>query len=94
MNVEEATKLFMNNWYQGDKPSRQEALRGTFDPGYLFYTLGKLQILKLREDYKKQEGSNYSLQKFNDAMMDNGMPPIEIMRELLLKDKKTWKEIL
>jgi uncharacterized protein (DUF885 family) len=56
--------------------------------------LGKLQILKLREDYKKQEGSNYSLQKFNDAMLDNGMPPIQMMRELLLKDKKTWKEIL
>ena len=94
MNVDDATKFFMNNWYQGDKPSRQEALRGTFDPGYLFYTLGKLQILKLREDYKKQEGNNYSLQKFNDKMLDYGMPPIEIMRELLLKDKKSWKEIL
>ena len=84
----------MDNWYQGDKPSRQEALRGTFDPGYLFYTLGKLQILKLRDDYKKQEGDNYSLQKFNDAMLDNGMPPIQIMREILLKDKKSWSEIL
>jgi uncharacterized protein (DUF885 family) len=94
MNVDEATKFFMNNWYQGDKPSRQEALRGTYDPGYLFYTLGKLQILKLRDDYKKQEGSNYSLQKFNDAMLDNGMPPIQTMREVLLKDKKTWSKIL
>lgn len=94
MNVEDATKFFMDNWYQGEKPSRQEALRGTYDPGYLLYTLGKLQILKLREDYKKQEGSNYSLQKFNDAMLDNGMPPIHIMRELLLKDKKIWGDIL
>ena len=94
MNVEEATKFFMDNRYQGDKPSRQEALRGTYDPGYLFYTLGKLQILKLQEDYKKQEGGDYSLQKFNDAMLDNGMPPIQIMRELLLKDKKQWKKIL
>ena len=94
MNVEEATKFFMNNWYQGEKSSSQEALRGTYDPGYLFYTLGKLQILKLQEDYKKQEGSNYSLQKFNDEMLDNGMPPIQIMRELLLKDKKTWNKIL
>ena len=94
MNVEEATKFFMDNWYQGDKPSRQEALRGTYDPGYLFYTLGKLQILKLREDYKKQEGENYNLQKFNDAILDNGMPPIQIMRELLLKDKKEWHKIL
>jgi uncharacterized protein (DUF885 family) len=94
MNVEEATKFFMNNWYQGDKPSRQEALRGTYDPGYLFYTLGKLQILKLQEDFRTQEGNNYSLQKFNDAMLDNGMPPIQIMREILLKDKKSWNKIL
>jgi uncharacterized protein (DUF885 family) len=94
MNVEEATKFFMDNWYQGDKPSRQEALRGTYDPGYLFYTLGKLQILKLREDYKKQEGANYSLKKFNDAMLNNGMPPIQILREILLKDKKEWNKIL
>ncbi len=94
MSVDEATKFFMDNWYQGDKPSRQEALRGTYDPGYLFYTLGKLQILKLREDYKKQEGSNYTLQKFNDAMTDNGMMPVSMLRELLLKDKKSWGAIL
>jgi uncharacterized protein (DUF885 family) len=94
MTVDEATKFFQDNWHQGEKPSRQEALRGTFDPGYLFYTLGKLQILKLREDYKKQEAANYTLQKFNDAMLDNGMPPIHIMREILLKDKKTWNDIL
>jgi uncharacterized protein (DUF885 family) len=94
MNVEQATRFFMDNWCQGDEPSRQEALRGTYDPGYLFYTLGKLQILKLQDDYKKQEGVNYSLKKFNDDMLDNGMPPIQIMRELLLKDKKEWSNIL
>lgn len=94
MNVEDATTFFMSNWYQGEKSSSQEALRGTYDPGYLFYTLGKLQILKLQEDYKKQEGNNYNLQKFNDAMLDNGMPPIQIMRELLLKDKTIWNKIL
>lgn len=94
MKVDEATHFFMDNWHQGEKSSSQEALRGTFDPGYLFYTLGKLQILKLREDYKKQEGSTYTLQKFNDAMTDNGMPPIRMMREILLKDKKIWNEIL
>lgn len=94
MKLADATKFFMDNWHQGEKSSSQEALRGTFDPGYLFYTLGKLQILKLREDYKKQEGENYSLQKFNDSMTDNGMPPIRIMREILLKDKKIWNEIL
>lgn len=94
MKLEDATKFFMDNWHQGEKSSKQEALRGTFDPGYLYYTLGKLQILKLREDYKKQEGNNYSLMKFNNAMTDNGMPPIRMMREILLKDKKIWNEIL
>ncbi len=94
MSVEDGTKFFMDNWYQGEKPSNQEALRGTFDPGYLFYTVGKLEILKLREDYKKQEGSNYTLQKFNDAVLDHGMMPIRFLREILLKDKATWNDIL
>jgi uncharacterized protein (DUF885 family) len=94
MSVDVATKFFMDNWYQGDKPSRQEALRGTYDPGYLFYTLGKLEILKLRADYQQQEGAGYSLKTFNDAMMDNGMPPIRLMREILLKDKSKWGNTL
>ncbi|MEP6746350.1 MAG: DUF885 domain-containing protein [Bacteroidota bacterium] len=94
MTIEEGTKFLMDNWYQGQKPAYQEALRGSFDPGYLFYTIGKLEILKLREDYKKQEGSNYSLKKFNDAMTDNGMPPVGLLREILLKDKNSWKDVL
>ena len=94
MSVDDATKFFMDNWYQGEKPSHQEAIRGTFDPGYLYYTLGKLQILKLREDYRKQEGDNYSLQKFHNLVLDNGEPQIRILREMLLRDKKIWSEIL
>jgi uncharacterized protein (DUF885 family) len=90
MKLEEGTKFFMDNWYQGEKPSAQEALRGTFDPGYLFYTVGKLQILKLRDDYKKQEGANFSLKKFHDQLLDNGMAPIRLIREVLLKDKNEW----
>ncbi len=94
MSVADATKFFMDNWYQGEKPSQQEAMRGTFDPGYLFYTVGKLEILKLRDDYKKQEGTDYSLQHFNDNMLDHGMMPIRLLREILLKDKSTWNDIL
>jgi len=94
MPLDEATKFFMNNWYQGEKPSYQEALRGTFDPGYLFYTIGKLEILKLREDYKKQEGANFSLKKFHDEVLDHGMPQIYLLREQLLKDKSIWKDVL
>ncbi|TLV02096.1 DUF885 domain-containing protein [Dyadobacter luticola] len=94
MTIDEGTKFFMDNWYQGDKPSRQEALRGTFDPGYLYYTIGKLQILKLRADYQKQEGANFSQQKFHDLILDNGMPPVRLLREVLLKDKSIWGDIL
>jgi uncharacterized protein (DUF885 family) len=94
MNVDDATKFFMDNWYQGDKPSRQEALRGTFDPGYLFYTIGKLEILKLRADYEKQEGTNFSLKKFHDEVLDHGMPQIRLLREVMLKDSGIWKNIL
>ena len=94
MSVDEATKFLMDNWYQGEKPCRQEALRGTFDPGYLFYTVGKLEILKLREDYRRQEGANFSLQKFHDLLLDNGMPPIRLLRERLLKDTSQWDKTL
>jgi uncharacterized protein (DUF885 family) len=93
MTVDEATKFLMDNWYQGEKPCRQEAIRGTFDPGYLFYTVGKLEILKLRDDYQKQEGANFSLQKFHDRMLDNGMPPIRLLRERLLTDTASWDKL-
>jgi uncharacterized protein (DUF885 family) len=94
MSVDSATKFMMDNWHQGEKPSHQEALRGTFDPLYLLYTIGKLEILKLRADYQAQEGAGFSLLKFHDAILDNGMPPIELLRELLLKDKNSWDKIL
>ena len=86
MSVEEATKFFQENCYYAYKPSYQEAVRGTFDPGYLSYTLGKLQILKLRQEYKEQEGANFSIQKFHDALLGNGMPPVELAREVMLKN--------
>ena len=94
MSVDDATKFFMDNWYHGEKPSQREAIRGTYDPGYLYYALGKLMVLKLREDYKNQEGENFSLHQFHDLFLDNGMPPIPILRQLLLKDRNSWNNIL
>ena len=94
MTVEDATKFFQDNCYYEEKPSRAEAMRGTFDPGYLNYTLGKLQILKLRDDYKAQEGANFSAQKFHNELLNHGMPPIRLLRELMLKDKSKWDEVL
>ena len=63
MSLDEATKFFQENCYYEEKPARQEAMRGTFDPGYLNYTLGKLQILKLRDDYKAQQGGRFLIAK-------------------------------
>src|SRR5438067_10531978 len=87
MSLDEATKFFQDNCYYEEKPARQEAMRGTFDPGYLNYTLGKLQILKLRDDYKTQEGNDFSLQKFHNELLNHGMPPILLLREIMLKDQ-------
>ena len=78
MSIDEATKFFQDNCYYEEKPARAEAMRGTFDPGYLNYTLGKLQILKLRDDYKAQQGAEFSLQKFHNELLNHGMPPIRL----------------
>ncbi|MEY2487230.1 MAG: hypothetical protein QOH39_2878 [Verrucomicrobiota bacterium] len=94
MSIDEATKFFQDNCYYEEKPARSEAMRGTFDPGYLNYTLGKLQILKLLEDYKTQQGSEFSLQKFHNELLNHGMPPIRLLREIMLKDKNKWDEVL
>jgi uncharacterized protein (DUF885 family) len=94
MTVAEATKFFQQNCYYEEKPAHSEAMRGTFDPEYLYYLLGKLEIFKLREDYRKQEGANFTLQKFHDEMLRHGMPPIRLLREVMLKDKNKWDKVL
>ena len=94
MSVDDATKFFMANCYYEEAPARSEAERGTYDPGYGFYTLGKLQILKLRDDWKKQEGANFSLQRFHDELLKHGQPPIRLLREVMLRDSKTWDDVM
>jgi uncharacterized protein (DUF885 family) len=85
MSVEEATKFFQDNAYYEYKPAYQEAVRGTFDPGYLSYSLGKLQILQLREDYRTQQGESFSLKAFHSTLLSHGMPPISMIREIILR---------
>lgn len=94
MTVEEGAQFFMDNCYYEKQPAHSEAMRGTNDPGYLNYNMGKLMIYKLRGDYAKQEGSNYSLQKFHDEMLKHGSPPVPLLREIMLKDRSIWSEIL
>jgi uncharacterized protein (DUF885 family) len=66
-------------------PARREAMRGTFDPGYLNYTLGKLMILKLRDDYRREQGSAYSLKGFHNELLSYGAPPLPLLRGVMLK---------
>jgi uncharacterized protein (DUF885 family) len=94
MSLSEAAKFFQHNCYYGEKPAYEEARRGTFDPGYANYTLGKLMILKLRQDYQAQEGADYSLEKFHNEMLRHGMPPLPLLREVMLKDPQVWKKAL
>lgn len=85
MSVDEATQRFIDDAYMEEATGRAEAVRGTFDPGYFAYTLGKLEILKLREDYKKEQGDNYTLLDFHDRFLSFGSPPIALLRPLLLQ---------
>ena len=94
MSLEDATKFFEENCYYEHKPAYQEALRGTFDPQYLYYTVGKLEILKLRRDYQQQEGAAFSLEKFHDELLRHGAPPVRLLREVMLKNSAAWNEIL
>jgi uncharacterized protein (DUF885 family) len=84
MTMEQAIEFFVKEGYQVRPVAEKEAKRGTSDPTYLVYTLGKLQILKLREDYKKMKGGKSTLQEFHDAFMAQGYPPIRIVRRALL----------
>ncbi len=93
MSVDEATRFFEDNCYYEPKPAHSEAIRGTFDPEYLYYTLGKLEFLKLRRDYQAQEGAAYSLQKFHNEVLSHGCPPVRLLREIMLKDRTKWDEL-
>jgi uncharacterized protein (DUF885 family) len=84
MRVEEATGLFIKYAGLAEGPARAEALRGTFDPGYFSYTLGKLMFLKLRDDLKKRDGANFNLKAFHDACVSYGAPPLPLLRRKLL----------
>ena len=84
MTVQQATDMFVKEGYQTQAVAEREALRGTSDPTYLVYTLGKLEILKLRADYKQKMGDKFSLEQFHDDFLKQGFPPVKIIRQLML----------
>ncbi len=86
MSFDQAVAFFQKEGYQSKETAMVEAKRGTSDPTYLYYTLGKLEIMKLREDLKKKQGAAFSLEEFHNNFLRQGFPPIKIVREALLGD--------
>ena len=84
MTVAQAEELFVKEGYQPKPVARSESKRGTSDPTYGYYTMGKLMILKLRDDYKAKAGADYSLQKFHDAFIALGPLPLPLIRKAML----------
>lgn len=84
MTVPEATRFFEDHAFLDEETARREALRGTQDPLYGYYTLGKLELLKLRTDFRKSAGAEYGLSAFHDRLLAHGDPPIAIARKEML----------
>jgi uncharacterized protein (DUF885 family) len=88
MTYEAGVDFFMREGYQERVNAEREARRGTLDPTYLVYTLGKMQILKLREDYQERIGDAFSLKVFHDQLLSYGMPPLKIIRLAMLGETR------
>ena len=82
-SVEQGVRFFRNEAFMEEGSARREAERGTFDPGYVVYSAGRLMLLKLRADYEAQQGS-YSLRTFHDTLLANGAVPFWMHRRLML----------
>jgi hypothetical protein len=86
MTFDQGVEFFVKEGMQTHSNGVRETKRGTSDPTYLYYTLGKLEILKLREDYRRLRGASFSLQEFHDTFLKQGFPPVKIVRRAMLKN--------
>jgi len=84
MTVEQAKRLFMEKAFLEEANAQEEARRGVYDPMYLSYTLGKLQIYKLREDFQKKKGPAFSLADFHGQFVRQGAIPLKLVRQLMM----------
>lgn len=86
MTFDQGVDFFEKQGFQSHANSLRETKRGTSDPTYLVYTLGKLEILKLRDDYKKKVGDKFTLEDFHNKFLEQGFPPVKIIRQTLMGD--------
>jgi hypothetical protein len=84
MTVDESKKMFLDRAFQDEGNAEQQANRGTFDPAYLNYTMGKLMIRKLREDWTASRGGRAAWKQFHDQFLSYGGPPIPLVRKAML----------
>ena len=94
MSLDEAQKLFIEAGLQDEGTARQQAARGTFDPAYLNYTLGKLMIMQLREDWTRERGDREAWKGFHDTFLSYGGPPIPLVRAQMLggaAEARLWR---
>ena len=84
MSVEQGVRFFREEAYMEEASARREAERGTFDPTYLVYSVGKLMLLKLRQDCKQAQGKAFSLRTFHDTLLAQGTAPFWLHRRLML----------
>jgi uncharacterized protein (DUF885 family) len=84
MTVAESERMFREAAYQDPGNAKQQAARGTYDPFYINYTLGKLMIRKLREDWTATRGGRQAWQAFHDQFLSYGGPPIPLIRKAML----------
>ena len=82
--IQQSVDFFVKQGYQSPSIALVETKRGTSDPTYLYYTLGKLEIMKLRDDLKKKEGPAFNLEQFHDDFMRQGFAPIKVIRKAML----------
>jgi hypothetical protein len=86
LSVEQGMRFFRDEAFLEEATARREAERGVFDPLYVVYALGKLMMLRLRDDYRQQQGGKYSLRGFHEALLAQGTAPFWAHRRLLLGD--------
>jgi uncharacterized protein (DUF885 family) len=85
MSLAEAEAMFRDRAFQDPASARQQAARGTFDPGYLNYTLGKLIIRRLRQDWlAAARGRDW--RGFHDRLLSFGGPPLPLVRAAMLPE--------
>ena len=86
MTLAQSKDLFMRECYQDEGNAEQQAERGTYDPAYLNYTMNKLMIIKLRDDWSASRGGRAAWKEFHDTFLSYGGPPVPLVRQAMMEE--------